>query len=175
LTALVAGTTDLAAELRLGSALEHDDAGASNGGSDSPPRWPLLPHLSRIVLAARAYGLVALDGVCLDVKGRDGGASTVLTAECRQGRAMGFDGKTLIHPSQVVAANEAFSPSTSAVAHAKRVIQAVNAAAKAGEGVALVNGRLVEALHVTEAQRVLACADAIAARSAAVAKAGTSA
>jgi len=113
------------------------------------------------VLAARAHGLVALDGVQLDLEDDAGFA-----ASCRQARDLGFDGKTLIHPKQLALANEVFSPATSDVDRARRVVAAHAEAQAAGRGVAVLDGRLVENLHAAEARRVLALADAIAARAA---------
>jgi citrate lyase subunit beta/citryl-CoA lyase len=142
LEVLVMGTNDLAAELYA------DVAGAQ------PPRGPLLAALSACVLAARASGRTILDGVYNDVRDADGFA-----AECRQGRAFGFDGKTLIHPSQVEPCNEAFSPSPEEVEYAQRVIEAFEDAERAGSGVVTVDGRMIENLHVATARRVLALAD----------------
>ena len=138
LDVLVMGTNDLAAELYA-----EPDA----------DRGPLLMALSACVLAARATGRTILDGVYNDVRDLDG-----FTAECRQGHAYGFDGKTLIHPSQVDPCNVAFSPSADAVAHARRVIDAFEEAERAGSGVVTVDGRLIENLHVATARRVLALA-----------------
>ena len=142
LEVLVMGTNDLAAELTA------DLAGAD------PPRGPLLAALSACVLAARATGRTILDGVYNDVRDPEGFA-----AECRQGRSYGFDGKTLIHPSQVDPCNQAFSPSREEVEHAHRVIEAFEEAERAGSGVVTVDGRMIENLHVATARRVLALAD----------------
>ena len=106
------------------------------------------------MLAARASGRTILDGVFNDVRDLDGFA-----AECRQGRAFGFDGKTLIHPGQVEPCNAAFSPGPDEVAHARRVIDAFEEAERAGAGVVTVDGRMIENLHVATARRVLALAD----------------
>ena len=141
LTVLVMGTNDLAAELYADTAPTH------------PLRAPLLGALSSCVLAARARGRTILDGVFNDVRDLDGFA-----AECRQGRAFGFDGKTLIHPGQVEPCNAAFSPGPDEVAHARRVIDAFEEAERAGAGVVTVDGRMIENLHVATAQRVLALA-----------------
>jgi citrate lyase subunit beta/citryl-CoA lyase len=108
-------------------------------------------------LAARANGLAALDGVHLDLK--DEG----FAAACAQGRALGFDGKTLIHPKQIAAANAAFAPSAEEVAQARKVIAAHDEALAAGKGIAVVDGRLIENLHVEAAHRTVALAEAIAA------------
>ena len=139
---LVAGTSDLAADLRC-------------DGSWSQ-RAALLPSLSLIVLAARAHGKAVLDGVHLDLKDAEGFA-----ASCEQGRSLGFDGKTLIHPSTIAAANAAFAPSYSDVARARRIIEAFAAAADAGSALVVLDGKLVEELHVREAQRLVALAEAI--------------
>jgi citrate lyase subunit beta/citryl-CoA lyase len=140
--ALVMGTSDLTADLRA-----RHTAG----------REPLLLSLALCVLAARAHGLAALDGVHLDLADTAG-----LERACRQARDLGFDGKTLIHPSQLAAANAAFAPTREEVAWAERVVEAHAAAERSGQGVALVDGRLVEKLHVEDAKRMLALAGAIA-------------
>ena len=113
------------------------------------------------MLAARATGKVILDGVYNDIKDPDGFA-----AECLQGRQMGFDGKTLIHPSQIDPANETWAPTADAVEDARALIATFEAAIAEGKGVVTHNGRMIENLHVDNARRVLAVADAIAARSA---------
>jgi len=140
---LVMGTNDLAKELR---------------SPIVPGRHPLVPHLATALLAAREAGKVILDGVYNDVKNPDGFA-----AECQQGMEMGFDGKTLIHPSQVEPANGIWAPSDDEVDHARRVIAAFDEAVAEGKGVVTVDGRMIENLHVDNARRVLAVADAIAA------------
>ncbi len=139
--ALVAGTSDLTKGLQ---ALHTRD------------RAPLLPSLGLLVLAARAHGLAALDGVHLDLSDEEGFALA-----CRQGREFGFDGKTLIHPKQIEPANAAFAPSAEEIAWSQRVIAAHAEAEKRGAGVVLVDGRLVENLHVADARRVIAIAEAI--------------
>jgi citrate lyase subunit beta/citryl-CoA lyase len=139
LSVLVMGTNDLAKELYA----EH-----------VPGRQPLLAGLGLALLAARATGKVILDGVYNDVKDTDG-----FLAECRQGREMGFDGKTLIHPGQVEGANEAFAPSGQAVEEARGILQAWEDGN--GSGVVTYNGRMIENLHVESAQRTLAIHDAI--------------
>jgi citrate lyase subunit beta / citryl-CoA lyase len=138
LMVLVMGTNDLAKEL-----FAEQVAG----------RGPLLHSLSTCVLAARAAGRTILDGVYNDVRDAAG-----FEAECRQGRAFGFDGKTLIHPGQLEPCNRAFSPSEDEVAFARRVIEAFEEAERDGRGVVTVDGRLVENLHVATARRVLALA-----------------
>jgi citrate lyase subunit beta/citryl-CoA lyase len=119
----------------------------------------MLVSLSLVVLAARANGLAALDGVHLDLADDAGFAEA-----CRQGRDLGFDGKTLIHPRTIAVANQAFSPDAGELASARRIIEAHAAAEAAGRGVVVVDGRLVESLHVAEARRLVALAAAIAAR-----------
>jgi citrate lyase subunit beta / citryl-CoA lyase len=140
--ALVAGTSDLSGDLHALAA---------------PDRAPLSTSLGLIVLAARAYGLAAVDGVHLDLADDDGFAFA-----CHQGRAMGFDGKTLIHPRQLAPANAAFAPSAAEIAWARRVVTAHREAQGRGDGVVLLDGRLVENLHAADARRVLAIAEAIA-------------
>ena len=140
LTVLVMGTNDLVAELHA---------------VHVPGRAPILTALSLSVLAARDAGKVILDGVYNDVKNAEG-----FEAECLQGRQFGFDGKTLIHPSQLEPANRLFAPSPSEVEHAQAVIAAFDEATTQGKGVATVNGKLIENLHVADAHRILAVASA---------------
>jgi citrate lyase subunit beta/citryl-CoA lyase len=140
---LVMGTNDLAKELRARQVLG---------------RGPLLPHLSTALLAAREAGKVILDGVYNDVRDADG-----FLVECRQGAELGFDGKTLVHPSQVEPANEVWAPSADEVEFARRVIAAFDEAVAEGRGVVTVDGKMIENLHVDNARRTLAVADAIAA------------
>ena len=140
---LVMGTNDIAKELR---------------SPIVPGRHPLVAHLATALLAAREAGKVIVDGVYNDVSNADG-----FLAECVQGMEMGFDGKTLIHPSQVDPANEVWAPSSEAVEHAERVIAAFDEAIAEGKGVVTVDGRMIENLHVDNARRVLAVASAIAA------------
>ncbi len=140
---LVMGTNDLARELR-----------ASHTAAD---RYPMLPHLATSLLAAREAGKTILDGVFNDIKDNTG-----FHRECVQGFELGFDGKTLIHPGQVDICNEVWSPSTEEVEHAWRVIAAFEEATSAGRGVVTVDGKMIENLHVANAQRVLALANAIA-------------
>lgn len=139
----VMGTSDLAKDLRV---------------PHTPDRLGFLTSLGLSVLAARAHGLDILDGVHLDLSG---GAE--FRAICEQGRTLGFDGKTLIHPNQIAAANEVFGPSAEAVDHAQRVIAIWDEAEKSGAGVAVLDGKLIESLHAVEARRLLAIADAISA------------
>ena len=143
LEVLVMGTNDLAKELRAALV---------------PGRAPLLWGLARCVNAARFSGKVILDGVYNDVRDPEGFA-----AECAQGAEMGFDGKTIIHPSQVEPCNEAFSPSAEEIEYSRRVIEAFEAGIAEGKGVITVDGKMIENLHVDNARRALAVADAIAA------------
>ena len=149
---LILGTSDLAKDLHLRPDLD-PDFGRS--------RAALLPSLGQVLLAARAAGIVALDGVHLDLDDDEG-----FEAACRQGAAMGFDGKTLIHPKTIATANRLFGPSPAAIDRARRVVAAYGEAAAAGRGVVLLDGRLVEALHVAEARRLLALAEEIERRQA---------
>ncbi|MFE3886778.1 HpcH/HpaI aldolase/citrate lyase family protein [Streptomyces lydicus] len=141
LTVLVMGTNDLAKELHA----EH-----------VPGRAPLLTGLSLALLAARESGKVILDGVYNDVKNPEG-----FEAECVQGRQFGFDGKTLIHPSQVEPCNRVFAPSTEQIARSRKIIDAFDEATREGRGVVTVDGRLIENLHVEDARRILALAEAL--------------
>ncbi|QXC61789.1 CoA ester lyase [Aquihabitans sp. G128] len=144
LTVLVMGTNDLAKELHA----EH-----------VPGRQPLLTGLGLCLLAARATGKVILDGVYNDIKDPEG-----FEAECLQGRQLGFDGKTLIHPSQIDPANAVWAPTPEAVEDAAALIATFEAAIAEGKGVVTHNGRMIENLHVDNARRILAVAEAIAAR-----------
>lgn len=142
----VMGTNDLAKELKCRFRAD---------------RLPMLTSLQLCLLAARAEGIVAVDGVYNAFKDDDG-----LKAECEQGRDMGFDGKTLIHPAQVEITNAAFAPTEDEIDLARRQIEAFEEAEKAGQGVAVVDGKIVENLHVATAREILATAAAIAALSA---------
>ncbi|MFE0380309.1 HpcH/HpaI aldolase/citrate lyase family protein [Streptomyces inhibens] len=144
LTVLVMGTNDLAKELHA----EH-----------VPGRAPLLTGLSLALLAARETGKVILDGVYNDVQDLEG-----FEAECVQGRQFGFDGKTLIHPSQVAPCNRVFAPSEQQVERARKIIDAFDEATREGRGVVTVDGRMIENLHVEDARRILALAAAVAGR-----------
>jgi len=146
LGALVLGTTDLTKDLRA---------------RETRGRAPLLAALGLVLLAGRAHGRAVLDGVHLDLEDAEGFA-----AACRQGSELGFDGKTLIHPTQIDPANAAFSPTAVEIAWARRVVAAYAEAASGGRGAVRIDGRLVEALHVEAARRTLALVDAIAARAA---------
>ncbi|PWC49360.1 CoA ester lyase [Azospirillum sp. TSA6c] len=139
---LVLGTSDLAKDLHA---------------AHTAQRLPMITSLGLCLLAARAYGLAVLDGVHLDLNDDDGFA-----ASCRQGRELGFDGKTLIHPKTIAACNAAFAPDAEEIAQAHRIIAAHAEAAAAGKGVVLVDGKLVENLHVENARRLVTLAEAIA-------------
>ncbi|HUO21312.1 MAG TPA: CoA ester lyase [Caulobacteraceae bacterium] len=136
LEALMLGTNDLAAELRC---------------QITPGREALSGALQSAVMAARAFGLLAFDGTFNDLADLEG-----LESQCRQGAALGFDGKTLIHPAQIEAANRAFSPSPERLAWARRVLAAY--AAEPDAGVLKVDGRMTERLHLEEARRLMALA-----------------
>ncbi len=140
-SALVMGTSDLVKDLQA----SHTDA-----------RLPVLTSLSLCLLAARAFGLAILDGVHLDLADDDGFAEA-----CVQGKELGFDGKTLIHPKTIAKANEVFSPSPGEVDFSHRIIEAHGEAAAEGKGVAVVDGRLIENLHVENAKRLVNLAEAI--------------
>jgi len=140
---LVMGTNDLAREVR--SVLS------------AAGRHPLVPHLATALLAVREADKVILDGVFNDVKDLD-----AFRVECVQGFEMGFDGKTLIHPGQVDICNDVWAPSEADIENARDLIAAFDAAIAEGKGVVTYKGRMIENLHVTNAQRILAVADAIA-------------
>jgi citrate lyase subunit beta/citryl-CoA lyase len=141
LQVLVMGTSDLAKELRV---------------PHHPDRLGFLYSLSRCVVAARAAGIDVIDGVHLDIADKAG-----FTTICEQGKALGFDGKSLIHPDQIAPANAVFAPSETDLAHARRVMEVWHEAEAAGQGVAVLDGKLVENLHAAEATRLLALAQAI--------------
>jgi citrate lyase subunit beta/citryl-CoA lyase len=144
---LVLGTSDLASDLHARPTCD---------------RLPLLTALGLVLLAARAHGRGVLDGVHLALDDAEGFA-----AACHQGRDLGFDGKTLIHPDQIGPANEIFAPTAEEVARSRRIIAGYAEAVAAGKGAIRIEGRLVEALHVEEARRTVALAEAIAKREAA--------
>lgn len=146
LVGMVMGTNDLAKD--LGTRFRAD-------------RLPMITGLGLCLLAARAHGVTVVDGVYNAFKDAEG-----LRAECTQGRDMGFDGKTLIHPDQLAVANEVFAPSEAEIDLARRQIAAFDAAKAEGQGVAVVDGKIVENLHIVTAQATLAKAQAIAALSA---------
>ncbi len=138
---LVMGTSDLAKDLQA---------------AHTPDRIPFMTSLGLCILAARAAGIAVLDGVHLDLADDDG-----FRASCKQGKQLGMDGKTLIHPKTIAAANEVFAPSADEIAWSKRIIEAHAEAERAGQGVVLVEGKLIENLHVEGAQRLVAMAEAI--------------
>lgn len=142
LAGMVMGTSDLSKDTRV---------------RHTPDRLGFIAALNLCVYAARAHGLSIIDGVQLDLRNEE-----LLRASCEQGRDLGFDGKSLIHPDQVAAANAAFAPGEQEVAAAREIIAAFEQAKAQGKGVVVVNGRLVENLHVEEARRQLALAEAIA-------------
>jgi citrate lyase subunit beta/citryl-CoA lyase len=139
---LVMGTSDLAKDLQA----QH-----------TAMRLPLITALGLCLLAARAARLTILDGVFLDLNDHEGFADS-----CRQGAELGFDGKTLIHPKQLDAANEVFAPSEEELRLSRRIIEAYAEAEAQGKGVVVVDGKLIERLHVDHAERVVALAEAIA-------------
>ena len=145
LSACVVGTNDIC----LATGVQPDAA-----------RTELLPWLMQIVLAAKANGLAVLDGVYGDF--RDAGG---FERECAAGRRMGFDGKTLIHPAQIAPANVAFGPGEAEIDEAEAIVAAFARAENAASGVIQIDGRMIERLHLTQARRVLAMREAIAARS----------
>jgi citrate lyase subunit beta/citryl-CoA lyase len=139
----VMGTSDLAKDLHA---------------AHTPDRLPMLVSLGTCLLAARAYGLAIVDGVHLDLSDDAG-----FEQACLQGRNLGFDGKSLIHPKTIAAANRVYAPSEEDIDWARKIIAAYGEAKAQGKGVAVVDGKLVENLHVVAAQRQVALADAIAA------------
>ncbi|HTQ12973.1 MAG TPA: CoA ester lyase [Rhizomicrobium sp.] len=143
LACLVMGTNDLIKEFR---------------GKHTQDRQNLAAALSLCVAAARAYGLSVIDGVYNDIADADG-----FRATCEQGRAFGFDGKTLIHPSQLDPCNEVFAPSPEEVAAARKIIAAFDLPQNSGRGAIALDGRMVERLHAEIARQTVALADAIAA------------
>jgi citrate lyase subunit beta/citryl-CoA lyase len=145
LAAFVLGTNDIAKETRARIV---------------PGRTPMLAALSTVILAARANGLDVLDGVFNDIQDTAG-----FKRECEEGRDLGFDGKTLIHPSQIEPCNVAYSPAESEVAQARKIVDAFAQSENKGKGVITVDGRMVELLHAEIARRTVALHDAIAAKS----------
>jgi citrate lyase subunit beta/citryl-CoA lyase len=141
ITALVLGTNDLAAQLGIPA---------------RPGRQALLPHLAQTQLAARAHRLAVLDGPYNDIDDRKG-----LRLECQQGRDLGFDGKTVIHPTQIPVANEAFAPDAEELFWARKVVDTFAEPENAGAEVIRVAGRMVERLHERAARRLIAMAEAI--------------
>jgi len=143
LSCFVLGTNDLAKETRARFV---------------PGRAPMLPWLTSAILAARAHGIDVLDGVYNDMKNEDG-----FRAECEQGRDLGFDGKTLIHPNQVALANAVFAPDEAELAQARSIIAAFAEPENQGKGAIQLGGRMVELLHAEMAKRVVALGEAIGA------------
>jgi citrate lyase subunit beta/citryl-CoA lyase len=139
--ALVMGTSDLTKELHARHTRE---------------RFPMLPSLGWCVLVGRAYSLAVLDGVHLDLSDDAG-----FEYACRQAADMGFDGKTLVHPKTIATANRIFAPSPDEVKTARKIIAAHAEATAQGKGIVVVDGRLIENLHVDEARRLVALAEAI--------------
>lgn len=147
---LVMGTSDLTKDLHALHTAE---------------RFALLTSLGLSILAARAHGKTILDGVCLDIANED-----LFRSACRQAKELGFDGKTLIHPSQILPCNAVFSPTVAELSQAHAVVEAFARSRAEGRGVAVLDGRLVEELHVREAERVLALAAAVGENAAAAAE-----
>jgi citrate lyase subunit beta / citryl-CoA lyase len=143
LDCLVMGTNDIAKETRA---------------RQVPGRWPMLPHLVMAIAAARAHGLDILDGVYNAI-----GDEAGFRAECEQGRDLGFDGKTLVHPNQLGVANEIFAPTEAELSEARAIIAAFKRPENAGKGVIALEGRMVERMHADMAGRTIALAEAIAA------------
>ena len=143
LAGFVMGTSDLAKDLHC---------------HHTRDRLPMITALGLCLLAARAHGLAILDGVYLDLADDEGFARA-----CLQGRELGFDGKTLIHPKTIAAANVAFAPNDEDIAWSKRIIDEHGKAQQAGKGVVVIDGKLVENLHVENAKRLVALAEAITA------------
>lgn len=141
LAALVLGTSDLTKELHAVATRD---------------RLPLITSLGLVMLAARGFGLAILDGVHLDLSDEEG-----FGLACRQGHELGFDGKTLIHPKQIASANLAYAPSPEDIEYSRRVISAYAAASAAGKGVVVVEGKLIEGLHVENARRLVELAEEI--------------
>jgi len=146
LTTFVMGTNDLAKDMHA---------------AQTPDRSAFLAALSMTVIAGRAYGITLIDGVFNDIQDSGG-----FEAICRQGLELGFDGKTLIHPSQIDACNAIFAPTPEEVAWSRSVIAAFADPANAGKGVLKVDGKMTELLHLEQAKRTVAVADAIEAMSA---------
>jgi citrate lyase subunit beta/citryl-CoA lyase len=143
LACFVLGTNDIAKETRARFV---------------PGRWPMLPWLTTVVAAARAHGLDVLDGVYNDLSDAEG-----FRAQCEQGRDLGMDGKTLIHPNQIAVANEVFAPAEAEVAAARKIIAAFEQPENKGRGVISLDGRMVERMHADMAARTVALAEAISA------------
>ena len=155
----VLGAAEIAAHPRVGGlVIGSNDLAKELGSRWRADRGPLQSSLQLCLLAARAHSIVCIDGVYNAYHDAEG-----LALECEQGRDIGFDGKTLIHPAQIDAANAAFAPNGAEIDLARRQITAFDAAAAAGQGVAVVDGRIVENLHIETARATLAKVDAISA------------
>ena len=141
ITCLVMGTSDLVKDLQA---------------AHTPQRLPVLTSLGLCILAARAHGIAITDGVHLDLSDDEGFA-----AQCRQGKELGFDGKTLIHPKTIAKANEIFAPSEAEIEWSHKIIAAHAQATAEGQGVVVVDGKLIENLHVESAKRLVALSNAI--------------
>jgi citrate lyase subunit beta / citryl-CoA lyase len=149
-----------AATARLqGFVLGLNDLAKDSGIAQLPGRAAFVPVLTMAVLAARAHGLIILDGVCNAIDD-----AALLEAECVQARDSGFDGKTLIHPAQLDVCNRIFAPSPTDISEAQSIVAAFADPANAGKGALRVNGKMAELLHLAQAERLLAKAGAIAAR-----------
>ncbi|WP_037260535.1 HpcH/HpaI aldolase/citrate lyase family protein [Roseivivax halodurans] len=147
----------IAAHARLkGMVMGTNDLVKDLGARATADRQPVITGLGLCLIAAKAHGRVILDGVYNAFKDEEG-----LAAECRQGRDMGFDGKSLIHPAQIAVTNASFGPSEAEVELAKRQIEAYEEVRRSGQGVAVVDGKIVENLHVDTARKILAQAEAI--------------
>ena len=147
-------------ETRLsGFVLGTNDLAKETSARLLPGRAPMLPWLTTCMLAARAYGLAILDGVYNDISNAEG-----FVAECLQGRDLGMDGKTLIHPNQIEPCNNAFSPSEAEIAQARKFIAAFDLPENADKGAIMLDGRMVERMHADIARRIVAIDDAIAAK-----------
>jgi citrate lyase subunit beta/citryl-CoA lyase len=147
-------------ETRLaGFVLGTNDLAKETGARIVPGRVPMTPWLMTCMAAARAYGVAILDGVYNDLSNADG-----FRQECLEGRDLGFDGKTLIHPNQIEPCNEAFSPSADEIAQARKIIAAFDQPENRDKGAISLDGRMVERMHADIAKKTVAVADAIAAR-----------
>ena len=147
-------------ETRLsGFIMGTNDIAKETGAKFVPGRAPMVPWLTTCILAARAYGIVILDGVYNDHSNAEG-----FLRECEQGRDLGFDGKTLIHPNQVAPCNDVFSPTADEVTQARKIIAAFDQPENKGKGVVSLDGRMVERMHADIARKTVAIADAIAER-----------
>ena len=148
-------------ETRLaGFVMGTNDLAKETGARLLPGRAPMVPWLATAVVAAHAYGIDILDGVYNDIADEEG-----FRRECDQGRDMGFDGKTLIHPNQIAPCNTAFSPSEAEITQARKIIAAFELPENRVRGVVQLDGRMVERMHADMARRTVAIADAVSARS----------